>query len=109
MHLIFGSSILFLGVCVICLCGPLALGKIKPNLWYGFRFKKSYESKENWRLINQYGGRVMMMWALPIVAMGVFILFYPDLDPIYQTGMLCLSVALLMVSGIQTYLFALTL
>ena len=49
------------GFLVITVCIPLLNKKIGMNRWYGFRFRKSFESNEHWYEINRYGARVAQL------------------------------------------------
>jgi hypothetical protein len=66
-----------LGVIVILTCIPLLLGKIKMNRAYGFRFGKAFESEDNWYKINRYGARMLIYWALALMAIGLWCLYIP--------------------------------
>ncbi|MFC1840054.1 SdpI family protein [Thermodesulfobacteriota bacterium] len=41
------------------------------------RFKKSYESDENWYKINKYGGRQLIIWSIPLGLFGIVTFFLP--------------------------------
>lgn len=43
---------------------PLVFKKIPPNSLYGFRMSKSFQSENNWYLINTYGGKQMILWGV---------------------------------------------
>jgi uncharacterized membrane protein len=64
-----------------CLClvlgFPLMLRKVRMNRWYGVRLPKSFASDENWYKINEYGGRQLMLWALPLIVLGGLCLAFP--------------------------------
>lgn len=47
------------------------------NHWYGIRFKKSFESDENWFKINKYGAQQFIKWSAPLVLIGVITFFIP--------------------------------
>lgn len=54
---------------------PLYLNKIKMNHFYGFRLRKAFESEENWYAINRYGGKVMTLWSVVIIVLGIVCLY----------------------------------
>jgi SdpI/YhfL family protein len=53
------------------------LGKVPMNNAYGIRFKKSFESEELWYKINAYGGKLLIIWSIPLVFLGVATFFMP--------------------------------
>ncbi len=70
-------AVLFIAVSL-----PLILDKIPPNYLYGVRIPKAFLSDENWYNINQYGGRAVALWSLPLLLTG-FLKFFvspEDLD-----------------------------
>lgn len=48
MNIIAGITNIFVGLLTIAVCIPLLKDKIAMNRWYGIRFRKSFESEENW-------------------------------------------------------------
>lgn len=68
--LTIGSAMLFTGLSI-----PLVRRNVKMNKLYGVRFKKSYTSNEAWYDINEYGGRQLILWSIPILVAGVILLF----------------------------------
>jgi hypothetical protein len=65
------------GALIIIFCIPLLMNKISMNQWYGIRFRKSFESTENWYKINKYGAGRMVLWSIDIIVISVAILFLP--------------------------------
>jgi uncharacterized membrane protein len=47
---------------------PLMRGVVKMNPWYGVRIPAAFESEERWFDLNRYGGRLLFLWGLCIVA-----------------------------------------
>lgn len=78
MNLLLGLSNIFVGIVIIAISIPLVLEKVPMNPVYGVRFKKSYESKENWYKINKYGGKQLILWSIPLLIIGVVTLFFPS-------------------------------
>jgi hypothetical protein len=66
-----------LGVVVILVCVPLLFGWIKMNCAYGFRFGKAFETEENWYKVNRYGAKMLIYWALALMAVGIWCLHIP--------------------------------
>lgn len=77
INIAIGASWLFIGVVYIILAIPLLLGKVKMNHLYGARFKKSFESEDNWYKINKYSARWMIIWAIPVLITGLIVFFVP--------------------------------
>ena len=55
------------GILLILLAIPLYLGSIKPNLWYGFRIRKTLENPNIWYAVNKFGAAWMMVSGLVTV------------------------------------------
>jgi hypothetical protein len=75
--LIVGISWTLCGVVCLALAIPLARGKVRRNALYGVRFRESFQSDEAWMAINQFGGRRLMRWCLPLIAVGAVAFFLP--------------------------------
>jgi hypothetical protein len=69
--LITGASDLVIGALSVGLAIPLVKHKVKMNRTYGVRIRKAYSSPENWEKINEYGGRALIYWSIPIFVMGI--------------------------------------
>lgn len=76
-NIALGISNIFVGLLIIVICIPLVLGKVPMNNVYGIRFKKSFESEEFWYKINAYGGKLLIIWSIPLVFLGVVTFFLP--------------------------------
>ena len=70
-------SNIFVGILLIALSIPLVKRQIPMNHSYGVRVKKAFESKENWYKINEYGGKQLIGWSIPLVLLGVATFFIP--------------------------------
>jgi uncharacterized membrane protein len=55
------------GMLLALICLPMAMGKVSPNRWYGFRTKKTMSDPTIWYETNRFSGRAG-------VVAGVFIL-----------------------------------
>ena len=78
------NAAMFLGLTLICssiivilISIPMLKRKIPMNRWYGARFKKSFESEENWYKINAYSAKQLILWTIPILIIGLVTLFLP--------------------------------
>jgi len=81
-HFGFASSfLLYIGGVVLLAALPLRFAKVKPNSWYGIRFAQSYQSERHWMLINRYGARMLMRWALATLGVGVWLMYLQDVKP----------------------------
>jgi hypothetical protein len=76
-NVIFGITDLFLGLILIAISRPLKNGKVAMNSFYGVRLRKSYSSEKNWYLMNEYGGRQLIVWSSALVALGILAFFIP--------------------------------
>ena len=105
-NIIFGLSDIIVGVVTIALCIPLLKDKIAMNRWYGIRFKKSFESSQNWYRINRYGAQRMILWSVIIVNIGILSFFIPG----SSRGMLHLVVSsapvILLIPVFESWSFA---
>ena len=68
-----------LGCALLCvlLARPLVRRRIAPNPWYGVRYRRAYSSEEAWYAVNEYGGRRMIFWSVPVALAGVIALLVP--------------------------------
>ena len=75
--MVLGMSNVTMAVTFILLGIPLLKRKVPMNRWYGARFKKSFESEENWYRINAYSAKQLMIWSVPLLLVGIATLFLP--------------------------------
>jgi hypothetical protein len=66
------SSLVIIGLAI-----PLVRRRIGPNAFYGVRFAESFRSEDAWYAINRYGGRRLIMWAIPLLFVGLVSFFLP--------------------------------
>lgn len=76
-NFLLAISNIFVGILMILLSIPLVLRQMPMNKVYGIRFKKSFESEENWYKINTYGGKQLILWSIPLILLGVTTFFLP--------------------------------
>ncbi len=64
------------------------------NHFYGVRFPQSFKSDEAWYEINAYGGKALLIAAVPIFAVGLFGLLAPAFShyPLISSAIVLLSV-----------------
>jgi len=104
--LILGITNLIVGILIFLVSLPLVFRKIPMNPVYGVRFKKSFESQENWYKINAYGGKRLMVWSLLLIGLGLACFFLPPGEnPVWLTLIGCAPL-ILVIPAIQSYFFA---
>ena len=64
-----------IGILMIVLAVPLALQKIKPNMWYGFRTPRTLSDEGIWYAANQYAGKALLIAGSVMVA-GALVLYW---------------------------------
>lgn len=55
----------------------LVRGRIRPNRFYGVKFRECYQSDEAWFAINRFGGKRLLLWSVPLVLLGLATLSLP--------------------------------
>lgn len=68
------------GILLILLAIPLYLEKVKPNLWYGFRIRKTLENPEVWYPVNKFGAVWMMVSGIVTVLCAIGFLLIPGIS-----------------------------
>ncbi len=101
-----GLSNIFVGTLMIVISLPLARRKVPMNRLYGVRFKKSFESEENWYAINAYGGRLFIMWSVPLVLIGVATFFLPLEGKPFRITLLACAPLILLVPAFMSCRYA---
>jgi hypothetical protein len=76
-NIIFGIMYVFIGLLLMGISIPLKNGKVEMNHFYGVRLRKSYSSEKNWYLLNEYGGRQLLIWSAVLVAIGMLAFIVP--------------------------------
>ncbi len=76
-NIMLGLSNIIVAFIIIGISIPLALRKIPMNNLFGVRFSKSFESEDNWYKINEYGGKKLIVWAIPLIVIGTITFFLP--------------------------------
>lgn len=86
------ALILSLGPIMIALSVPLALGKIKPNLWYGFRTAKTLSDPKIWFPANRICGKSGILVGTLLFATNVGIEFVLQGDHALIAHVIAISV-----------------
>ncbi|MDX1582391.1 MAG: SdpI family protein [Thermoanaerobaculia bacterium] len=103
---ILGLSHIAVAVLVILMSVPLIRRKVKMNGLYGVRFRKSFESERNWYAINEYGGRQLVLWSIPLAVIGVVTLFLPLAGNPFLTIVLALAPLILLIPAFTSWLYS---
>ena len=106
LNIIFGISHIFIAFTMILISIPLVKGHVSMNNFYGIRFKKAYESEENWYKINKYGGRQLIIWSIPLGLFGVITFFLPFKDNPLLHLISVLAPFIILVPVVMSYLYA---
>ena len=101
---IFGVTYIFVGLVLIILSIPL-ISSSRNNL-YGIRIGKSFESDENWYVINRYGGKVLLVVGILVSALGISYALVGDVSTMLEIILLFLPIILIMLGCIIAYLHA---
>lgn len=84
-----------IGILMIVIAIPMILEKIKPNIFYGFKTKKTLSDEKIWYPANKYAGKVMVGTgiAISILALLTYILMdrniIPPIDEVTLTILWC--------------------
>ena len=104
--IILGFSLVSVAVLAIILAIPLLHRKVKMNRLYGVRFKKSFESEENWYKINEYGARQLILWSIPVAIIGIITFLLPFEDNATVTVIVAFAPLILIIPAITSWLYA---
>jgi uncharacterized membrane protein len=64
-----------IGALLASLSVPLALGKVPPNRFYGFRTPRTVSDPELWVPVNQMAGRALVPMGMAMAAVGLAVVF----------------------------------
>lgn len=77
------------GVLLIALSVPLVQRRIKPNMWYGVRLRKTMQNLSIWYDVNAHAGRGMIVTGAATVVAAVVLALIPNIDiDVYSIGVL---------------------
>jgi uncharacterized membrane protein len=62
-----------LGLLLVALGIPLALGRVGPNRWYGFRVARTFEDPQIWFAANRVAGIDLCIAGVVVVAAALII------------------------------------
>ena len=106
ISIILGIVHILTAVVIILISIPLVRGKVSMNKVYGIRFKKSYESEENWYRINEYGGKQLILWSIPLLIFGFISFFLPLEGRSHLIVAVSCAPLIVIVPAIQSYIFS---
>ncbi|PQP34683.1 hypothetical protein C6A37_06480 [Desulfobacteraceae bacterium SEEP-SAG9] len=101
-----GISNIFCGLLFTAISIPLLNGSIKMNRYYGIRFKKSYESEENWYKINKFGAKRLIIWSIPLLLIGSVTFFLRVNDHSVLKLIIALAPLIVIIPAIESYVYA---
>ena len=90
-----------IGILVSILAVPMILQRVKPNVWYGFRTRKTLSDESVWYSANQYAGKALLL-AGSVIVVGAMVLYWVASSAEYEAVLddLLLSVLWLIVLSI---------
>ncbi len=75
LNLVVGLALVLSALTTVAISIPLLLGKVKRNTFYGVWSAAAFESEDAWLRINRYGATRLIVWSVPVLAVGVAALF----------------------------------
>src|SRR5512133_2320991 len=98
-NLVFG--LVFAGLAL-----PLIAEKVKPNLWYGFRVRKTLEHPTIWYLVNRHCGARLLAASLAFLLTSVSLYFLPGIRPqTYHLACMLVFMGFFLIGTLQTVLY----
>ncbi len=79
------------GTLLVALSLPLLLGKVGPNVFYGFRVSRTLTDSRLWYAANRFAAKRLIAAAVSIMAAAVALYFVPGLS-IDGYALACLGV-----------------
>lgn len=95
MAIAFTIGMIFAGVIVIFLAWPMAVGRVRPNPWYGYRTRGSLASEELWYRTNRVAGRWGLIAGAIVIATAMTVNLLelePGIGALLTTGVLMVGV-----------------
>jgi hypothetical protein len=104
---IIGISWTLAGLLCIALAIPLVRGRVGRNAFYGARFPQSFQSDEAWFAINRFGGKRLIVWSLPLVAIGIASFWLPlQSHPNVAVTLRFAPLIFIIIPAVETWRFA---
>ncbi len=78
-----GTLIAYIAVGLVLVAGgiPLAMRKVRPNPWYGFRTRSTMSDERLWFEANASAGRVLVTGGLVAILTVIFLFFQDVPEP----------------------------
>jgi uncharacterized membrane protein len=87
------------GILMVALAVPLAMGWVRPNLWYGVRVGKTMEDPQLWYAANRVAGRWLTLAGVVFLIAAIGLRWIPGISvDVYAIACLVVSVPLMMVA-----------
>lgn len=87
---------LLVGVRSIALGIPLALGKVKPNSFYGFRIAKTLNDESVWYRVNRFTGKAFIGSGITTVVLVFAVLWLGNLFSLGRVSLQLLGAGVIM-------------
>lgn len=102
-----GAAWTFAGLLIIGLAIPLVRGRVGRNSFYGVRFPQSFQSDQAWFEINRFGGKQAIVWAVPLLIVGMVAFFLPlQAHPAWALTLGFAPLFFVLMPAIQSWRFA---
>lgn len=109
INIVLGLSNIFVSLLVIGISIPLVMEKIPMNEIYGIRFGKSFEANETWYKVDKFGGRQLIIWAIPLFLLGVLSFFIPIEGNTFLIILIACAPLIIVVPAFKSYMYLRTL
>jgi uncharacterized membrane protein len=60
-----------MGVLMAALAIPMILQRVRPNMWYGFRTRKTLSDERIWYPANRYAGQALLIGGAVVALSGL--------------------------------------
>ncbi|MBC7878518.1 MAG: SdpI family protein [Anaerolineales bacterium] len=98
------------GLLLVLIALPLIAGKIKPNLYYGFRVPTTLKNPEIWYATNKHFAERLLISAVIEIAVAIGLYFWPNISvDVYALSILGVFVITSAVAFIQSWRYMKTL
>jgi hypothetical protein len=92
------------GAILIRVSIPLIQGRVKPNLWYGFRVRQTLEDPKIWYPVNSFSGWRLLSVGVAEIVVATALYFVAGLDvAMYASIVGSVVVAALIMALIQSF------
>ena len=68
------------GFLMVALAIPMILRRIKPNVWYGFRTRKTLSNEKIWYDVNAHAGKRLLVAGVLITLAAIVCAFIPGIS-----------------------------